>query len=192
MSKKTSKGSSSSSNSSSSKVTINMNEELSHEIEDSLAKASLTYPRMRLAYQRAIENKFSQNNKNMKIVSLISLITAILMIVNLYLRYYSLFDNRYDNLRRQGIVNNIRYGFDAIITTLTIYWANKQGIISDELRGDANFGLFKMSSKSNDHNLRFAKELHPVPDELEILISDEEYSMIDEITRWIIFAREFG
>lgn len=182
-----------SSNSSNSQVSSSvLNGELDAEIEDQLGRICFSQHKLRLAFQRALDGRKSANNKRLKVMSAIAMISAAGLIIFLFAYFYNKFQVRADNMERQSLLNQFRYGFDASVVTIVTHWARKSKLISDELFGNESTGIAMRSPKTNNHNLQFSDVTHKVSEEtLEgFNMSQVDYNMFDETQRWITLSRD--
>ena len=138
------------------------------EREEMLAKACFNSGRLRLAFQRSLENRKCKNSVKMKLWFMFTfLLTVVLALVLLFL-FYSEFDERNENMNRQLALNQIRFGLDSAFTTVMIQYAYNLGYIDEDLFQ----ALAKASPATNNYNLNF------------------RHSMLDEITKWTEFSRD--
>ena len=119
------------------------------------------------------------------------MITAAGLIIFLFAYFYNKFQVRAENMERQGLLNQFRYGFDAAVVTIVTHWARKTGLIEDDLFGDATVGLAMRSPKTNLHNLQFDNVTHlATQEQLDgFNMSQEDYCMFDETQKWIMSSK---
>ena len=168
--------------------TSTMEGDLDIEVEEQLAKASFSFHKLRLAYERALENRKSTNNLRLKYLSLLGTIIAVAICLFLYIYYFNIFSSRSENMDHQLLLNHFRYGFDAAVATTVTHWAHKKGLISDELLGDENSGISMKSPKTNNYNLQFSSYNHTYNSSYGLSVTD--FNMLDEIQRWVAFSRD--
>ncbi|OHT14492.1 Adenylate and Guanylate cyclase catalytic domain containing protein [Tritrichomonas foetus] len=165
-----------------------MDGELDLEIEEQLAKASFSFHRLRLAYQRSLQYRKSHTNQRLKYLSILATALSIAVVLFLYIYYYNIFQERSDNMEQQLMLNHFRYGFDSAVATVVTHWANRNNLISDELLGNETFGLAMKSPKTNDHNLQFSSYKHVYDPKYGL--PEKDFNMVDEIQRWVEFSRD--
>ena len=165
-----------------------MNYELEAEVEDRLAKAFFSHHRLRLAFQKSLDNRKSHNSKYLKYASCFTLLAVTIIIVVLFAWLFDIFEPREVNMYRQRVLNNLRYGYDASFLTIYMHFLHKLGFISDSLLGNASGGLAMPSPKTNNYNLQFSTERHPY--NTTLVMNHQDFAFMDEAQRWILYTRD--
>lgn len=187
--------SSSSNGGSNSQMSFSMVGDLDAEVEDSLGKAAFAFPKLRLAYQRSLENRKSKHNQILKLTSFGAMITAVALNIFLFVWYFDKFHFRADNMHRQFVMNEVRFGYDANLVTISMYLNNMAvHFISDDLFGDCDYGFAMRSPRSNNHNLQWCNITHAFPpvfaNVTSVNYTRKEINMLEEMQRWNTVSRD--
>ena len=131
--------------------------ELDIEIEEQVAKISFSHHRMRLAYQRSLEDRKSAASMRLKAAALWTLVFATAVLVFCFGYLYNIFNDRASNVSTQFTLNKVRYGYDAAFGDIIIEWIRRSGGIKDDLwedltssDGTSVYGLALMNGALND------------------------------------------
>ncbi|OHS96426.1 Adenylate and Guanylate cyclase catalytic domain containing protein [Tritrichomonas foetus] len=143
--------------------------ELDIEIEEEVSKQLFSYHRLRLAFQRALENRTCIYSKLLKLSAIFTVVLVIAILIFLFIYFQSLFNSRQENMNRELVLNEIRYGLDISLTAIVIYWASGAGAFPTSLYKE----MMIQSPISNDFNLRLFQN-----------------DTLKEVTRWCSYGRE--
>ncbi|OHT09500.1 Adenylate and Guanylate cyclase catalytic domain containing protein [Tritrichomonas foetus] len=129
--------------------------ELDVELEERYAKASFTYPRLRLAYEKALSGRFSKNSWRLKLAAIWSMVLLSSSLLFIYIHSYDLFDKSSQNMEKQLHLSFFRLGFDNMFNILVIDWLRNKGIIQDDL-----FNKMAELKDSNLHSIILSNDLN--------------------------------
>ncbi|OHT14623.1 Adenylate and Guanylate cyclase catalytic domain containing protein [Tritrichomonas foetus] len=178
-----------SSGSQNSSVNSSTMQELDIEVEDRLGKVSFSQHRLRLAFQKCIDNRKSINNKHLIESSFVCIILAIGIVLFLFFYFYNFFADRQTNMEDQKILNRFRYGFDAAMISIMVQWAKESGLFDSDMMGDGDSGLTMINPLKNEFNLKWSKYSHNINGNIHNL-KNSTYYIIMETLSWIEFSRE--
>lgn len=132
-------GSASSSLSSRSDLSSNtMSGELDIDIEESVSSSLFSHHRLRIALQRAVENKRSRNSVNLKLTAVFALVLLCLTLIFLQIYLSSVFSSRITNLESSRTLESVRIGFDIGVTSLLLKWGDALGLINKQFIEDVH------------------------------------------------------
>ncbi|OHT00099.1 Adenylate and Guanylate cyclase catalytic domain containing protein [Tritrichomonas foetus] len=123
--------------------------ELDIEIEEQLAKINFSHHRARLAYQRSLADRKSPNSQRLKGTAVWILLFGTAIFVFLFAYFYSFFQSRSEDLRRQYVLNRSRYGFDVALLSMIFQWLRYYKAIDDK-----SFAMYARVNETNINGLK--------------------------------------
>ena len=161
----------SSSNLNSQMSTGTIDGELDIEIEEQLAKISFAHHRVRLAYQRSLQDRKSINTNRLKYSIFWALLLGVIVLIFTFFFLFGIFDQRAKDLSSQFKLNQARYGYDGALATMVFAWLN----VTDAI--DSDFWEFLMDP-ANDENAGtpYSLNIHSGP--------------FNDTTKWTVFSSD--
>ena len=123
----------SSGNSDSKLSTGTLDGELDIEIEEKIAKSTFTYPRLRLAYEKALKGRHSHNSMRLKIAAFWTLFLVIASLITSFVVSYGAFDAIIDGNIRMFYYSSFRLEFDNMLTVIVMNWFKRENVIDENL-----------------------------------------------------------
>lgn len=162
------KQSSMSVNSNSQLSTGTIDGELDIEIEEEISRSLFTHHRLRLAFQRALENRSCIYSKLLKMSAVFTVLLLCALVLFLFFYYRDLYLVRQQNMDRLLLAAQMRYGLDASLLATLIYWSHTAGTLPPQLYKDMQIP----SPVSNKFNLDLTQD-----------------ALIPEVIEWCSYGR---
>ncbi|OHT12734.1 Adenylate and Guanylate cyclase catalytic domain containing protein [Tritrichomonas foetus] len=145
--------------------TIDGNLEL--EIEESLAKTSFGYPKLRLAFEASLAGRKSKYQHNQNLAAIWAIIVLITVLIFTFLYFQNIFNDYISNISRLSYMNTHRLGYDHMVYLFVLDWFNSTGLFPKDMVAD-----MKLQNYAKDYN------------------SDRKSDIETEENYWIDYAKD--
>lgn len=160
---KTKRSGSESSSQRSSEVSSNtISGELDPEVEENVSVTLFSQHRLRIAFQRSLENKKSKYSTPLKLSAVFTLFLLAAFLIYFYIYYSKRYQKRQINLESAHILGKVRVGLDISVVTLLMKWGDENHLFSEA----------------------FKEEVHSTED----LSINTKNDPIDEALKWVFYG----